>query len=350
MVDAYINRIGTAVPPFDVHQTFSKSLAALLPGRTTPAIIGRLVERAQIDHRYSFLPPEFFLKPGGFYQQGQFPDTLERMRFFEQNAPVLATRALEGINLSSLKDDVTHLIVACCTGFYAPGIDVDIINHFGLSPSVERTFIGFMGCYAAISALKLARHIVRSEPGARVVVVNVELCTIHLQEIQDLDQMLCFLIWGDGASACLVSSEPTGIELQSFHSMMMSKGADQLAWRIGQSGFDILLSSKVAQTLGQSLPGIIGPILGGRQVSDIALWAVHPGGRAILDAVGRAFGLDDPALHLSREVLRQFGNMSSATLIFVLKDMLERKLKGLGSAMAFGPGLAAESMVFEATG
>jgi predicted naringenin-chalcone synthase len=350
MVDAYINRIGTAVPPFDVHQTFSRSLASLLPGRTTPAIIGRLVERAQIDHRYSFLPPEFFLKPGGFYQQGQFPDTLARMRFFEQNAPVLAIQALEAIDLSALKDDVTHLIVACCTGFYAPGIDVDIINHFGLKPSVERTFIGFMGCYAAVNALKLARHIVRSEPGAKVVVVNVELCTIHLQEIQDLDQMLCFLIWGDGASACLVSSEPSGIELQSFHSMIISAGADQLAWRIGQSGFDIVLSSKVAQTLGHSLPGIIGSILGGRQVSDIALWAVHPGGRAILDAVGRAFGLQDAALQLSREVLRQFGNMSSATLVFVLKDMLEKKLKGLGSAMAFGPGLGAESMVFEAAG
>ena len=175
MVDAYINRIGTAVPPFDVHQTFSRSLASLLPGRTTPAIIGRLVERAQIDHRYSFLPPEFFLKPGGFYQQGQFPDTLERMRFFEQKAPLLATKALEGIDLSGLKDDITHLIVACCTGFYAPGIDVDIINHFGLRPSVERTFIGFMGCYAAISALKLARHIVRSEPGAnRLVCGNCE--------------------------------------------------------------------------------------------------------------------------------------------------------------------------------
>lgn len=350
MVDAYINRIGTAVPPFDVHQTFSESLAALLPGRTTPAIIGRLVERAQIDHRYSFLPPEFFLKPGGFYQQGKFPGTLERMRFFEQNAPVLAAQALEGIDLSGLKDDVTHLIVACCTGFYAPGIDVDIINRFELRPSVERTFVGFMGCYAAISALKLARHIVRSEPGAKVVVVNVELCTIHLQEIQDLDQMLCFLIWGDGASACLVSSEPIGIELQSFHSTMFGDGADQLAWRIGQSGFDILLSSKVAQTLSRGLPGISGAVLGGRQVKDIDLWAVHPGGRAILDAVGRAFGLQDQALHFSREALRRFGNMSSATLVFVLKDMLDRKLRGLGSAMAFGPGLAAESMVFATAG
>jgi predicted naringenin-chalcone synthase len=263
---------------------------------------------------------------------------------------MLAARALEGIDLAGLKDEVTHLIVACCTGLYAPGIDIDIINHFGLKPTVERTFIGFMGCYSAVSALKLARHIVRSEPGAKVVVVNVELCTIHLQEIHDVDQMLCFLIWGDGASACLVSSEPNGIELQSFHSVMIGHGADQLVWRIGQSGFDIVLSGKVAQTLGHTLPGTIGSILGGRRVRDIALWAVHPGGRAILDAVGRAIDLQEGALGLSREVLRRFGNMSSATLVFVLKEMLERRLKGLGCAMAFGPGLVAESMAFEATG
>lgn len=348
MGNAFINRIGTAVPPFDVHRTFSNSLAPLLSQKNSRAIISRLVDRAQIDHRYSFLDPELFLKPDGFYQTGHFPDTLKRMRFFEQHAPVLAARALEGIDLAGVKDDITHLVVACCTGFYAPGIDVDIINRFGLRPTVERTMIGFMGCYAAVNALKLARHIVRSEPNAKVAVVNVELCTIHLQEIHDLDQMLCYLIWGDGASACLVSSEPTGIELQSFHSVMIGDGAEQLAWRIGQSGFDIVLSSKVAQTLAHSLPGSIQSVLGGRQVRDIALWAIHPGGRAILDAVGRAFGLDEEALGESRSILRRFGNMSSATLVFVLKEMLERGLKGLGCAMAFGPGLAAESMVFQA--
>jgi alpha-pyrone synthase len=348
--DAYINRIGTAVPPFDIHHTFSRSLIPLLSERTSPAIIARLADRAQIDHRYSFLDPELFLKPGGFYEAGRFPDTLERMHFFEQHAAGLAKRALENIDLSRFKDDVTHVIVACCTGFYAPGIDIDIINHFELKPTVERTIIGFMGCYAAVNALKLARHIVRSEPAAKVIVVNVELCTIHLQEIHDVDQMLCFLLWGDGASACLVSSEPTGIELQSFHSVMIGQGAEQLAWRIGQSGFDIVLSGKVAQTLGHNLPGIIGSVLGGRRLRDIGLWAVHPGGRAILDAVGRAIELDEGALGPSRSVLRRFGNMSSATLVFVLKEMLERRLKGLGCAMAFGPGLAAESMVFQAAG
>jgi predicted naringenin-chalcone synthase len=212
-------------------------------------------ERAQIDHRYSFLQPgtgDTCIDVEGFYQRGRFPDTPTRMRFFEQHAPMLAVQALNDIELCAFKDEVTHLIVACCTGFYAPGLDIDIANHFALKSRIERTIVGFMGCYAAISALKLAQHIVRSEPCAKVVVVNLELCTIHLQELADLEQILCFLIWGDGCSASLVSAEPSGIELRSFHSTVIPNSADQMAWRIGRQGFEMLLSGKVAQTLAQT--------------------------------------------------------------------------------------------------
>ena len=139
MSSAYINRIGVAVPPFDIHQPFSEFAALLLHGKDSRAVFRRFAERAQIDHRYSFLPPASFLEPGGFYRNGQFPDTLARMRFFEQHAPDLAASALEAVDLSSYADDVTHLIIACCTGFYAPGIDIDILNRFGLRPTVERT-------------------------------------------------------------------------------------------------------------------------------------------------------------------------------------------------------------------
>ena len=213
---------------------------------------------------------------------------------------------------------------------------------------MERTIVGFMGCYAGLSALKLARHLVRSEPWARVLVVNLELCTLHLQELDDLERMLCFALWGDGCSACLVSAEPVGIELQGFHTAMIEDSAGQMAWRIGHDGFDMLLSGRVAPTIGRALPRKAATILGGRGVDEIALWAVHPGGRSILDAVARALGLDEAALACSREVLRRFGNMSSATVIFVLAAMLERGLRGQGCAMAFGPGLTAESMLFEA--
>ena len=348
MTAAYINRIGVAVPPFDIHRSFSEFAMSRLSGGNAKAAFCRLADRAQIDHRYSFLPPGSFLEPEGFYRPGRFPDTLVRMRFFEQHAPDLAARALDAIDFSSFKDEVTHLIIACCTGFYAPGIDIDIVNRFRLKATVERTIVGFMGCYAAMNALKLARHIVRSEPHAKVAIVNIELCTIHLQEVSGVDEMLRFLIWGDGCSTFLVSAEPSGLELRSFHSAVIGDSADQLVWRVGQYGFDIVLSSKIAQTLARALPQSINAILDGRRVGDIGLWAVHPGGRAILDAVGYAIDLDAEGLGYSREVLRRFGNMSSATVGFVLKEMLQKNLKGLGCAMAFGPGLTAESMIFEA--
>jgi alpha-pyrone synthase len=343
MTAAFINRIGVAVPPFDIHQSFSDFAMSRLSSKSTRGAFRRLADRAQIEHRYSFLPPESFLEPGGFYRPGNFPDTLARMRFFEQHAPDLAALALEAIDISSFKDEVTHLIITCCTGFYAPGIDIDIMSRFGLRATVERTIVGFMGCYAAINALKLARHIVRSEHHAKVVVVSIELCTIHLQEASDVDEMLRFFIWGDGCSACLVSAEPCGLELRSFHSAVIGDSADQLAWRVGQYGFDIVLSNKIAQTLGRALPESINAMLDGRRVRDINLWAVHPGGRAILDAVGKAIDLHEERLGHSRGVL----NMSSASVGFVLKEILKKNLKGLGCALAFGPGLAAESMIFE---
>jgi predicted naringenin-chalcone synthase len=348
MTPAYINRIGVAVPPFDIHRTFCEFAISRLGSGGTKTAFRRLADRAQIDHRYSFLPPESFLEPRGFYRPGQWPDTLARMRFFELHAPSLAVQALDAIGISSFKEELTHLIVACCTGFYAPGIDIDIVNRFDLKPTVERTIVGFMGCYAAINALKLARHIVRSECHAKVLVVNIELCTIHLQQAWDADQMLRFLIWGDGCATCLISAEPSGLELRSFHSTVIGGSADQLAWRVGQNGFDIVLSNKIARTLARELPESIHSILDGRRVGDIALWAVHPGGRSILDAVGSAIDLHEEGLGHSREILRRFGNMSSASVGFVLKEMLEKKLKGLGCAMAFGPGLTAESMIFEA--
>jgi predicted naringenin-chalcone synthase len=349
MYPAYINEIATAVPAFDVHPPFLAFANRILTDSRKRTILNKSIRRAQIDHRYSFLPPTCF-ENGGFYSPGRFPDTDARMRFFEQHAIKLATAALTQLDLDRIRNKVTHLIVACCTGFYAPGLDIDVVTRFGLSPSVERTVIGFMGCYAGISALKLARHVVRSEPEATVLVVNIELCTLHLQEVDNLEQMLCFSLWGDGCAASLVSAEARGIELKTFHSTTIEDSAEQMTWRIGGSGFDIVLSGHVPRTLASALSPKIDAILGGRRNDEIDLWAVHPGGRSILDAIASTLELVGDALDVSRDILRRFGNMSSATIIFVLKTLLDRRLRGLGCAMAFGPGLTAESMIFEAIG
>ena len=160
--------------------------------------------------------------------------------------------------------------------------------------------------------------------------------------------MLCFSLWGDGCAASLVSAEARGIELKSFHSTTIDDSAEEMTWRIGGSGFDMILSGHISRTLASALPSKVNAMLGGRRNDEINLWAVHPGGRSILDAIASTLELTEDALDVSRDILRRFGNMSSATVIFVLKTLLDRRLRGLGCAMAFGPGLTAESMVFEA--
>jgi predicted naringenin-chalcone synthase len=207
--------------------------------------------------------------------------------------------------------------------------------------------VGFMGCYAAINALKLARHIVRSEPEARVLVVNLELCTLHLQETTDLEKILTFLLFGDGCAACLVTAEPHGVALDRFRAVLMPGTSELITWRIREQGFDMVLSGEVPAAIHEGLRAHAHDILDGAAIDSIKLWAVHPGGRTVLDAVERAFDLPSPALAVSREVLRQYGNMSSATVMFVLEEMLRAAPSGLaGCAVSFGPGLVAETMLF----
>jgi predicted naringenin-chalcone synthase len=355
MVEAYLNQIATSVPDYDVHSTFVDSAPSLLSEERSRALFKRMALKSQIEHRYSFLNPHpdamGIDSIADFYRRGAFPDTETRMRFYERYAFTLAKRALDQLNFGEHKNSITHLILTTCTGFYAPGIDLQVVEHYGLNPGVERTIVGFMGCYAGINALKLARHIVRSEPSSEVAILNLELCSIHLQETDDLEQVLSFLIFADGCSASLVSSSPAGIELQSFVSTILPNSADQITWHIGGRGFDMVLMGRVPSTISQGLPSCLDRILGGHRAEDIGHWAIHPGGRTILDAVQKSIGLPDDTLRQSRDVLRRFGNMSSATVMFVLKEMLQPgTAAGRGCAMAFGPGLTAESMLFQTAG
>ena len=203
--------------------------------------------------------------------------------------------------------------------------------------------VGFMGCYAAINALKLARHIVRSDPKAGVLMVNLELCTLHFQETQELEQVLSFLVFADGAAASLITACEQGFALDSFKAVMVPRTRGLITWKIRGLGFDMLLSGQVPGELGRALRE-------GELMRDgIDLWAVHPGGRSILDAVEKGLELPTDALAASREVLSCFGNMSSATVMFVLQRIMEQARPGQrGCAMSFGPGLTAETMRFHA--
>jgi predicted naringenin-chalcone synthase len=213
-----------------------------------------------------------------------------------------------------------------------------------LRSSVERTVVGFMGCFAAVNALKLARHIVRSEPDAKVLVVNLEISSLHLQEQWELEKMLSFLLFGDGCGACLVSAEQKGLALGGFRAEVLPRSADLITWEIGAQGFEMHLSGQVPGRIRRWLREHGSGLLGDR---DIGLWAVHAGGRSILDAVQHGLALSPEALGFSRDVLRAFGNMSSATLVFVLERILRSAhATGEGLAMAFGPGLTVETFAF----
>jgi predicted naringenin-chalcone synthase len=355
MTTAYINRIATAVPPHDVHRAFIDFADTLLPEGTARNLYRRMVRLSAIEHRYSFLQPintegGSWNDAAGLYVPGNFPPTARRMEAFERFAPQLARCALNKLAVrEEERRAITHVIVTSCTGLYAPGLDFDVVEHLGLNRSVERTMIGFMGCYAAINALKSAHHIIRSEPGSKVLILNLELCTLHFQETANLEQILSFLLFADGCAASLVSAEPHGLGIDSFLAVQIPETSHLITWRIRELGFDMQLSGQVPAEIRRALGELGAGVTRGEDPAAIDLWAVHPGGRTVLDAVEKGLNLPTDALTHSRNILAQYGNMSSATVMFVLQETMRHARAGQrGCAMSFGPGVTAETMLFHA--
>jgi len=198
--------------------------------------------------------------------------------------------------------------------------------------------------------LRAADAAVRADSDARVLVVNLELCSLHMQETSDLETVLSFLLFGDGCAATLVTADATGLALGDFRSAVIPDSADLITWHIGDQGFDMRLSGKVPGRIAQTLReersrNDEGGLLRGRAVGEVDHWAVHAGGRTVLDAVEIGLGLAADALEPSRTILRRFGNMSSATVLFVLRRIMGAA-PGKGMAMAFGPGMVAETFRF----
>jgi predicted naringenin-chalcone synthase len=362
MITAYLNRVGTAVPEHDIHTPFIALARTLLDDAKTRTVFDRMAERAGIAHRYSCLRAGNLaageVDAQGFYRRGHFPGTAARMQRYESEALPLALRAVAALDLGAQTRAelarVTHLVVASCTGFSAPGLDLQLAQVLGLRADVERTLIGFMGCAAAVPALRAAHHAVRSDPSARVLVVNLELCTLHLQETAEIEQVLSFLLFGDGASAALVTAEAHGLALDDFRALLIPDSTELITWHIGDQGFRMHLSGRVPGRIAQALRGeqdnpAAAGLLRGARPADFALWAVHAGGRTVLDAVELGLALPPAALADSRQVLLEHGNMSSATVMFVLQRMLQQPTHASGArgiAMAFGPGMVAETLRF----
>lgn len=369
MTTAYLQRIGTAVPAHDIHDAFVAYARCRLRSDRERQLFDRMAERSGIAHRYAALRPGRLdageVDADGFYRPGAFPGSAARMRLYAPQALDLALRAVRALEPAQpLKDTlkrVTHLVLASCTGFHAPGLDVQLVDALGLNPAVQRTVVGFMGCAAALPALRVAQHAVQADPHALALVLNVELCSLHLHECDAIEPLLMYLLFGDAASAALVGAMPHGAALLDSASLLLAASRELITWDIGDHGFVMRLSGEVPSRIEHALhaelaaaeggaPAAAGGLLRGRRPGDW-LWAVHAGGRTVLDAVQRGLGLPAHALADSRAVLHDVGNVSSATLMFVLQRQLASAAPGAdGLALAFGPGLAVESLRWRMTG
>jgi alpha-pyrone synthase len=304
-----------------------------------------------VTRRHSVLPD---FAPGAEPRlfRGNVPTTAERLAVFEECAPQLAERAARiALDASGVApDSFTHFIFVTCTGLVAPGPDQELVERLGLPLTIRRVQIGFQGCSAGLVALRTAAEIVRGDPAARVLVVSVELSSLHFQADLAEEDLRGHALFADGSGAAVVgvpTARRTGrsISLGVGRSLLIPEAKGDMTWNIGGSGFRMQLTSRVPAALSEALPGFVEAFHDG-DLSEVEHWAVHPGGPVILDGIGRTLGLPPDSLDTSRSVLRECGNMSSATIFFVLREIAATGVPGTGIAFAFGPGLTAEGLAF----
>jgi predicted naringenin-chalcone synthase len=363
----WVHRIETILPEF----SFSQEQACLkmqewFKDDRTRRILRVLYRQSGIERRHSVITNFDGNEGASFFKTGpdalpQGPGTAARNDIFTRESRSLSV-ALAGKVFDRCPGigpkDVTHVVTASCTGFYNPGPDYYIVRDLGMRYSTERYHLGFMGCYAAFPALRMAAQFCEARPEAVVLVLCLELCSLHLQMIGKEDSLLANSLFADGAGAAIVSArEPApgrnAYRIGDFHSALVPGGEGDMAWSIGDRGFDIALSSYVPKIIGANIREFIEPSLAasGLAPADVETWAVHPGGRAIIDQVQTSLALRPEQVRASREVLRDYGNMSSASILFVLRNILERPSRSdveKVCAMAFGPGLTVEMALLEA--
>ncbi|WP_462266707.1 type III polyketide synthase [Mucilaginibacter sp.] len=361
-----ITAIGTANPEFRVNQqdAFEFMVKTFALDGPQARRLYSIYEHSGIEHRYTAVADFKHGQPEAYTFFENRPDdplyacTRSRLKLYQQEAIKVGVQAARNLAAQFDKDifeQITHLITISCTGMYAPGLDIDLVDQLNLKRTTERTCITFMGCYGAVNGLKTADYICRANPQAKVLVVSAELCTLHFQKEQTLDNWVANSLFSDGSAAALVehTSNRTGskpcLELNSFYSEFMPDSRNEMGWYIGNTGFEMKLTPKVPRQIQRNIKAITERMTAkaGLTPQQIGAYAVHPGGRKILEAVEQALDLPEESNAHSYEVLRQYGNMSSATILFVLNRMLSAGgLQGEHVASyAFGPGLTVEGMV-----
>lgn len=359
-MSAYIHNIATVVPEQSYEQQFLRDRMKeyITDEEKVQRIIHRIYSNSGIEKRHTVIhdfnsngdPRLFFQKDGSMTT----PSTGERNTLYAEKAKKLfvdtAKKTLkENPNIS--REEITHVITVSCTGFFAPEPGFEIIKQLELPPSTQRFHLGFMGCFAAFPAMKMAKAFCEAQPNAKVLVICLELCSIHLQNSQLTDNLISASVFADGAAGLLISNEEPenqGYGLSRFSTTIAEQTENDMAWTIGDTGFEMILSTYVPSIIESNLEGALLPLFNNYNLKSQAIehWAIHPGGRAILDKVQKSFSLRDTQIASSRRILANFGNMSSATILFVLADLLEIEQQAQEEsviAMAFGPGLTIES-------
>lgn len=359
---AFVSGIGTAVPEHVLTQPDALRMARLLLADRFGDLewLEAIYRRSGIDQRRSVLElTTSSMSATGLYQSAaerepgwRGPSTGARMRVFEACAPELAVqaarRSLQAAQVSA--DDIAHVVTVCCTGFASPGVDAAIVRELGLRRNVGRTHVGFMGCHGALNGLRVAAALAGAGP---VLIVCVELCTLHFQYSSDTEQLVANALFADGAAAAVVSDMPrrAGLRIGSSCSTLLPGTAELMSWRVGDVGFEMGLSSRVPGVIRERLAEVVRGWIDGAEVDRglIEQWCIHPGGPKVLDAVRDGLNLDEGAISASRHVLRENGNMSSPTVLFILEEMMRSGgMGGVVPMLAFGPGLTIEGLMLHA--
>ena len=356
-----LHGIGTAVPSRRLSQADAVQVAHRINAATPEQVrlMTRIYQKAKVLSRGSVL-----LEKDGddgtiqerlsFYGE-ESPGTAERMEAFEDHAGELAleaaAKALSDSGISATA--ITHLVTVSCTGFQSPGVDLFLIEKLDLSPSVQRTHIGFMGCHAALNGLRVAHAFAEMDPKAVVLLCAVELCSLHMAYGWHPEQVVANALFADGAAAVVASVNPSPthqtLALRRSGSMVIPNSSDLMHWEIGDHGFAMGLSPLVPETVGAALLPWLRDWLKEQAIDleAVTSWAVHPGGPKILSTCAEVLSLDPGLLHESRGILQDHGNMSSATILFILERLRRRECSGPCLALAFGPGLSAEVALFD---
>lgn len=359
--------IGTAVPPLKLSRSESVDAAKALCAEDDDqaVLLENLYRQAGVESRHSAHSPEEFRRV--VYGEGDIesvflpkgkgdlgPSTAQRILRFERESVPLAERACRGALASSglPPDAFTHLITVSCTGFSAPGVDIALIKRLGLPTTIERTQVGFMGCHGTLNALRVARGLLAAEPLAKVLLCSVELSSLHYAYGWDPKKVVGNALFADGSGALAMGNDPSASRdlwrLKANGACLFPNSESAMGWYIRDHGFDMVLSSKVPNLIREHLgPWLTSWLAGqGLATAEVASWAVHPGGPRVLNCVQDALGIPESATAVSRTILENYGNMSSSTIVFILKQLIEAGAARPCVALGFGPGLAAEAALF----